>query len=208
MAKTEFLHNLKTARNLFFHRVQTDGAGVDPQNVEAQVARAAIWLTPSSVKGFDVRDFRELPEESRRELVENVDRFLQVARKTASARPPTAAQVTVGMGAFLKVLNILAPYVKAEAELTQVRSALENLRLPKSVLTWNCELGADSTGDPAVWVWVFVDDQAAHETDFPEMAAEIERKVREALAAAGITRWPYVRFRAAAEQRALSAPST
>lgn len=71
------------------------------------------------------------------------------------------------------------------------------------MLTWEYELGSDSTDDPAVWIWVFVNDATAQRADFTEMTTQIRRKIRDALSSAGIERWPYINFRTSSEQRAL-----
>src|SRR5271157_1327901 len=60
--KKDFLTNLRVARNLFFHpqRVEADSATVDIGVITDAVARAAIWLTPKSVAGYNAADFPEL----------------------------------------------------------------------------------------------------------------------------------------------------
>jgi hypothetical protein len=204
MSKSEFLRNLQTARNLFFHRVQTDHPGLDPETVEAQLARAAIWLTPSSVKGFSQNDFPELPSEVRNELNENVARFVNISKQVPSTQPATAEQIHDAMQCFVRILNILETYFPSGGELRQIRDALEMITFPDAVLTWNFELGADSTGDPAVWVWIFVDSETATSENFTQLANDIQHRVRESLTTAGVMRWPYIRFRTASEQRALS----
>ncbi len=188
MAKSEFLQNLKTARNLFFHRVHTDHPGLDPNTLQAQLARAAIWLSPSAVRGFDVRDFPELSSDTRSQLKENVERFLRIAKQVPPTKPATNEQVQEAMTAFLKVLEILNPYLVTGSEIKQVRAALEGIEFPKEVLTWEYELGADSTGDPAVWIWVFVDDASAEREDFSAVAARVRRKIQEAIFGSGIAR--------------------
>ncbi len=61
MAKQDFLANIRIARNLFGHpRVETDSPGLNGPHIADVLARAAIWLTPKSVQGFDSNDFPEL----------------------------------------------------------------------------------------------------------------------------------------------------
>jgi hypothetical protein len=204
MSKSEFLSNLKTARNLFFHRVQTDHPGVDAKSIDGQLARAAIWLTPSTVKGFDAKDFPELSESARNDLKEKVSRFESIAKQVPATEPATAQQIQQAMPCFIGILSALELYLRSGGELQQVRDALEAVTFPEAVLTWDFELGTDSTGDPAVWVWVFVDSATAESDDFASLASDIEDRIRESLSAANVTRWPYVRFRTASEQRALS----
>jgi hypothetical protein len=203
MAKREFLLNLRTARNLFVPRVQTDHPSLDPRKLEGQLARAAIWLTRSAVKGFDANEFQELAPDLRAELKENVERFLRVAEQVYPSKPATEIQIKEGMMALGRVLDILKPYLPTQGEVKQVEEALENIRFPDFVLGFDYELGADSMGDPAVWIWVLVKDEAANRADLTASSTEMERRIREALNAAGSTRWPFVRLRTASEQRAL-----
>lgn len=203
MAKLEFLQNLKTARNLFFHRVRTDHPALDAKKIAGQLERAAIWLTPSSVRGFDLRDFPELSAPIRNQLKDNIDRFVQVAKRVPPTKPAEPQEIKEAMTALLKVIEILNPYLPSGGELQKVQEALQRIKYPNFVRNFEFELRTDSTGDPAVWVWVFVDDSAAQREEFTEMGSEVEERIRNALSEAGITRWPYVRFRTPAEQRAL-----
>ena len=203
MAKHDFLTSLRTARNLFTHRVQTDHPSLDPQQLEGQLSRAAIWLTPSTVKGFDIREFPELPPDRRTELKDSVEQFLHVAKQVHSTSPATKEQIQEGMSAFQRMLLLFQSYLPAQGEIKQVRGALETVQFPDFVLSWDFELGADSTGDPAVWVWVIVKDDATDRPDFTRLSTAVERKIREALNDAKVGRWPFVRFRTASEQRAL-----
>ncbi len=61
MSKQDFLNNFRIARNLFVHpRVTMDSSHLEPHELEQKLARAAIWLTPRSVQGFNASDFPEL----------------------------------------------------------------------------------------------------------------------------------------------------
>jgi hypothetical protein len=203
MAKAEFLQNLRTARNLFFHRVQTDHSELDPRSIESQLSAGTIWLTPSSVKGFDPRDFRELSPERRDELKRLVDRFSRVARQVPPSKSPTREQVQEAAEPLLQVMEILRPYLISPGEPEKIRDVLKRIPYPPFVLTWDYVIDLDSTGDPGVWIYIFVDDDAPKAADFHTETNEIPRRIRTAFADAGIDYWPYVRIRTASEQRAL-----
>jgi hypothetical protein len=203
MAKAEFIHNLRIARDFFVHRVQTGQPALDPAKVETQLAQATIWLTPSSMRGFDLRDFPELAPKARTQLRDNVEHFLRVAEQVPPTKPATPGQAREAMAAFRRVIDILDPYLPIDAQRQRIREVLEQVRFPAFVRNWEFEPREDSTGDPAVWVWVYVDDKVAEQEDFPKLAGEVRQLIRDALAAAGIMRWPYIRFRTPAEQRAM-----
>src|SRR4051812_28139365 len=94
MAKQEFLDNFRVARNLFVHpRVETDSPNLDREALERRIARAAIWLTPKSVKGFNADDFAELGPDRQRELQAAVGEFLEVASQVPSKDPATSEQL-------------------------------------------------------------------------------------------------------------------
>lgn len=189
MAKAEFLRNLTTARNFFLHGDQRD--------------RNSVYLTPSAVKGFDAREFTELADEVRDQLQRSVDQFRQIAKQTTAQQKATADQVTEATRAFSTILHHLARYFPHGGETNAIRQALQDVDFPVNVLTWDFELGADSTDDPAVWVWVVVDDDAPKQRNFHQITSEIAGKIRDAFFARGIHRWPFVHFRTASEQQGL-----
>jgi hypothetical protein len=207
MAKHEFLQNLRTARNVFFHRVGPQAAHEDPRDPKAQVARALIWLAPSSVSGFDPSEFTELSSDVREQLKDRVQQFLDVAKHVGPDKKPTEDEVQRAMLAFLDVVRLLDPYLSATEEAQKVREVLEGVDFPPGVVTWEYEIGADATGDPAVWIWLFVDEDVVQRKEVSRVTTAVREKIRDALAAAGIRRWPYVRVRTAAEQRALGSVS-
>ncbi len=91
--KREFLINFGIARNLFAHpRVTADSPSIDTATMARTLARAAIWLTPKSVAGFNAADFPELGLDRQRELQSAVQDFLAVARQVPADKPATDAQ--------------------------------------------------------------------------------------------------------------------
>lgn len=205
MAKEEFLQNLRAARNWLSHRVEATFPGLNPDDIERSLARAAIWLTPKSVEGFDAADFPELDGRARDELARSVTEFRRVAEQVPPDGPATNDELERATTSFLSILRILEPYLPSGEEANKLRRGMKNVRFPAGVLTWEFEFGRDSTLDPAVWIWIVVDDRTANSPGFPQLANQLQREVREVLRAAGIDRWPYVRFRTASEQRELQA---
>lgn len=88
----------------------------------------------------------------------------------------------------------------AMSETQDIRDALEKASLSDIVADISHRLDEDSTGAPAVWIWVVVDDHAAANNAFSLEAEKIRNAIREALQSAGIDRWPYVRFRTRSEK--------
>lgn len=205
MSKQEFIQNVRTARNLLVHHVESTDPNLHSNDAERRLSRAAIWLTPASVRGFDSGDFPELSEIARGELDRNVRRFRDVATQVPPEGPSTAEQRRVGLEAFQRILGILDPYMPTSDETRRLREAMQEVTFPDQVLTWEFEFGRDSSNDPAVWIWLVVEDAAADDPAFAAATARLPRRIRDALQKAGLDRWPYVRFRTASEQKALQA---
>jgi len=91
------------------------------------------------------------------------------------------------------------------SEVRSIRSALKKVRFPKGIANLDFDLGNDSTGDPAVWIWIVVKDAAADVAASAETATRLSRDIRQALHKAGSDRWPYLSFRTVSEQKELQA---
>jgi hypothetical protein len=204
MAKQEFLDHFRVARNLFIHApVEADNPHVDPAAAAQRLVRAAVWLTPKSVKGFSADDFPELGPDRQRELQAAAQAFLDVAQEVPPDRAATAEQYRDAAIAFGKMLEILQPYLPAPDEGEKLARALRSVELPPWVVNWDYELGRDDTGGPAVWVNLVADQSAATPAEFGRLASRLTQKLLQALSAAGVSRWPYIRVRTAAEYKSV-----
>jgi hypothetical protein len=202
MSKQEFLQNLRIARNLFAHpRVQSDSPALDPQELEKAIARAAIWLTPKSVEGFNLDDFSELDPQRQQELQAAIDDFLRVARQVPPTQPASQQQLHAAQASFAKILVILEPFLPTPDEGKQVDEALKSAEFPPWVANWDYELGSDQDEVPSVWINLYVDETIAPRKELGRFASQMTAKFREALSAADNHRWPYVRVRTAVEHK-------
>lgn len=202
-SKRDFLLNLRVARNLFVHpqKVQADSDKIDTAKISAMLSRAAIWLTPKSVAGFNAADFPELGPDRQAELLSAVQSFKAVAEQVPSDKPATAEQFGNASVAFARILAILEPYLPIPDEARQVEAALRDVEFPPWVVNWDYELASDSDGIAAVWVNVFADEQAVPKGLLGRAASELISKVRNALDAKNVRRWPYIRMRTAMEHK-------
>lgn len=201
--KEEFLSNFRVARNLFNHaHVDADSPSVDTQAVAMTIARAAIWLTPKSVAGFNPVDFPELGPQGLRALQVAVGKFLDIAKTVPPNKPATDDQYRIAAAAFTDMLEILAPYLPVAEEARRIEKVLQGVGFPSWVVNWDFELGSDSEGASAVWVNVFADEERAPLKQAGKFASELTTKIRMAFAASGIDRGPYIRMRTASEHKA------
>jgi hypothetical protein len=67
---------------------------------------------------------------------------------------------------------------------------------PAAVKGYELEFGEDSTGDPAVWIWLAIDDDVRPSAEKIQELGEFRRDVQSAILDAHLSRWPYVGFRA------------
>jgi hypothetical protein len=83
---------------------------------------------------------------------------------------------------------------------TDLESALSKRR-SRHVSRVVTKIGTDSTGDPAIWIWIILKDTALAEA-WPRRE-DLRLWAEKAVRAAGIEHWVYIAFRTETEQRAL-----
>ena len=204
MARQEFIDNMRAARNLFAHSKRlVEGLEIDPQTLENRIARAAIWLMPKSVRGFDANDFPKLAPERQHELSEAVREFLAAANEVPVKDLPTPDQIARGSAAFEKIIEILDPYLSMHPEAQRIQEALETVEFPYPVANWDYKIGENHVGDPAVWVTIFVDERVNPARKLGRFPLELTHEIRHAFSDFKIDRLPYIRMGGVFEQMAL-----
>lgn len=83
-----------------------------------------------------------------------------------------------------------------------VDKVLQGAGLPSYVESWDLRADTDSTGDPAVYVWLIVRDEEAKSPAFPQHARELREIVFRLISEATPERWPYVTFRSRSDRDA------
>lgn len=203
MSKRDFLDNLRVARNLFVHGgVTPESPPLDPAMMPRSPTQRAIWLTPSSVKGFRADDFQELETAQQRALADAVQVFERIAKQVPSDAPATDQQLSEAKVAFERILTILGNYLPNHEEAIPIRTALATLDFPSWVLNWDYEVGSDEDSVPAIWITLYADERAIPPDQLGRRASEMIPKLRSSLMGAGIHRWPYIRIRTAREYKA------
>jgi hypothetical protein len=209
--KYEFLQNLRTAAKFLSPDVSVTSPSQDATKLGGQLKRAAIWLTPSAVKGFRAKDFAGLPDADRQALQESVERFTQVAKQVPPAGPATAEQIRQALPAFERMLEILRPSLELDEKTRRVQGALRRLeeRAEKGdqdlagVVSFDFGIGHDEDGDPLVWVWAIFEDPVAAALDFYPKTETVRRAVQDELRRSRIEDWAIVSVRTVSEQRDL-----
>jgi hypothetical protein len=91
-------------------------------------------------------------------------------------------------------------------EFEHIRTVLDSVQrslppIPRTV-GMHFDVGTDEAGDPAVYVVVLLDEGTRDEDWTSEKLDPIAQTIRAALRAAGVSRWPYVRYSKPSELRA------
>jgi hypothetical protein len=106
---------------------------------------------------------------------------------------------------FRRIVEILRPDKYADLDALVIGKRVEQLlrgRLPDWVRELVFETGNDAVlGEPAIWIWVEVDDDAAAEDVFSENTRSVRDVLQPAVRKLAIDRWPFIRFRTTSEQR-------
>ena len=89
---------------------------------------------------------------------------------------------------------------------TELDAALSKRR-PRHVSRVVTRIGPDSTGDPAVWIWIILKDTSLAEAWARSNREELRRWAERAVRKAGIDHWAYITFRTETEQLALERSS-
>ena len=73
--------------------VHTDSEQLSARQISRRLARAALWMTPKAVEGYDPEDFRDLPEDQQEELRNAVGRIRAAGelRFRPMSLPPTSS---------------------------------------------------------------------------------------------------------------------
>lgn len=153
------------------------------------------WLIPETVRGLTDVDFVTLPLQQRDKLFRCAKQFCTIAQAAPNVDD---AQTASARAALTTIWEILRPYRTPESrkilntlwECWQDKS-VEYVR--KWIPTFDYQLGEDSTGDPAIWIWLILNDDVDIEAPITRVELNLLRigfdvRLREA----GIDRTPYV----------------
>ena len=82
----------------------------------------------------------------------------------------------------------------------EIRRVLDQAHISDRVDHYVVATGEDSTGDPAVRIWVILEDAYGESPDLESSSTRIERQIFGVLRNSGVDMWPYVHFRTRTEQ--------
>lgn len=198
MDKEQFLENVRAAADYLSPAFHVNGIRLNPEHLSELLRERLFWLTPAAVEEFDPDDFGELSDEARERLARDVEAFRAIAEQASAEKSPSKDQVREASAHFISILSTLQRHLEG----FNLYHALKQRAFPEIVRDFAIKIGDDSTGDPAVWVWVIL----AEPVEGPrivEILREMQTGVDAVLRRLKIDRYPYIRFRTEAEQREL-----
>jgi hypothetical protein len=88
-----------------------------------------------------------------------------------------------------------------EQEDATIRRIVDAMPWPEDVKGYDVEFGSDWEGDPAVYVWLVVDDDLRPSEEKLARVGNFRRAVTRALLDAVLSHWPFVQLRAVQSSR-------
>jgi hypothetical protein len=92
--------------------VSADPDRLDPDAIAQRLVRAANWLTPESVEGYDPDEFKDFPK--RDELDQAVNEFRQLAAAVGAEQPASDQQFQAGGVLVQRIVELVADFVLSE----------------------------------------------------------------------------------------------
>ncbi len=210
MPVAEFLTHFRAASLFLQPWKYDDGAPPTPEQLADARKYAHLWLTTDAVQGFDISGFYGLSADQRRDIEGLIEGFRAVAAQVPPGGQPTDEQVRQARERFLAIYRVVGKYLFHEVS-QEVIPAIEHTLaedwVPDFVVRYDCEVGTDSTGDPAVWVWLIVTDEATKDDRVFQSLGPLRNAIMQSLRARGVDSWVYLSVRTVSEQGELLADS-
>jgi hypothetical protein len=199
MSFEQFWTNVRIGARHISPEVVADAPPLDEAAIESALRKETHWLTPESVEGFQESDFPFLSNEERARLTKAVEGF---EKATATVRPtvaPSLHELESALPHFREIVKILEfnRYGDAEAYRLgkQIEKKLQPLQLG-DIAELRFNTGLDHSGDPALWVWVFLTEEiSSKDEDFLKSARRLREIVHPIARRACPDRYPYLSFR-------------
>lgn len=200
MSLQDFWLNVRTSARLVERRAIVDSPRFELDSIEHSLQGTTFWLTLKAVAGYDEKDFEFLPDSERRHLTDLVAEF----RRVASTVPPTIQtsdpKVKQATPLFRDIVATLEFDCFEDAEAFRLGKQIEQVIQADRLVELRFSTGLDSTGDPAIWIWAILTDEAADRSVFARTTTAIRDRLESISRAVSPDRWPHIRFRTLSEQ--------
>jgi hypothetical protein len=199
MALQEFWTNVRIGARLIAPQVIADSPRLDRASLESALRRGTFWLTPRTVEGFNEGDFPFLANEERGRLAKLVKEFSEVTSTVSPTEAAPQVAVELALPLFREILEMLDFGRYGDAEAYRLGKQIEQMlhpHWPKEIAELRFNTGLDHSGDPALWIWVFLTEDVSKEDESFLKAARGLREILGPIARrVAPDRWPYPSFR-------------
>jgi len=199
MALQDFWTNVRIGAGLIVPQVIADSPRLDAASIESALRKATLWLTSQAVEGFNEADYPFLPKEERERLAKLVKEFSEAAAKVSPTYVAASEVVESALPLFREILQMLEFHRYGDAEAYRVGKQIEQKLQPlwpKEIAELRFNTGLDHSGDPALWIWVFLTEEVSKDDEAFLKAAHRLRAILDSIARrVDPDRWPYLSFR-------------
>lgn len=204
MSLHDFWTNVRMGARLIVPQAFVDAPPLNADDLTARLRSATLWLTPQAVDGFDAADFTFLPATERTELSKWVKEFQDTAAAVNPTAPAPQEVVEKALPLFRNIVQTLEFDRYNDDEAFRLGKLIEqeiSRYRPPELADFRFKTGRDHTGDPGLWIWVFLSDEASKTDDeFLETVRRLRGLLDPVARRVAPDRWPYLSFRALAEQ--------
>jgi hypothetical protein len=136
-----------------YHRSNQQPDGLS----EAAKKHWRLWLLPEVVAWYEQVFRTTLVGKQQQELMAHIQTFREIAERARAGQEPTVGELDRAHRTLLAI-DRWWPVVSPSAALEAVDEALTDPKAAKWVVGYDFLEGKDWGGDPAVWVWMIVED--------------------------------------------------
>ena len=198
MSLEDFWGNVRSGCLRFSSSFDLDRPSLKREEILDKLRENDFWFRKQSVAGFNKGDFEFLDGATQTELSERVDEFKKLVPNAPTKTPATEADKEKAMGVFADIIETLEFGRFGNAEGLRLGKLIEKELdpcPPEGVAELRFEAGSDHSGDPAVWIWVFVDRENSKTDDlFLAKTQEVREIIGPIARRIGGERWPYYRM--------------
>ena len=204
MALDTFWISVRSAARLPGTQPIADAPRLDAEAIESALRGATRWLSPAAVAGFDEKDFSFLPDDERDHLAKLVTEFRAAVSGLKATVPATGDVVEKALPLFKGVVQSLEFDRYGDPAAFWIGKLIEHEiepDRPAALAELRFNTGSDHSGDPAVWIWAFLNDAASENDEvFLENAQKLHEFLDPVARQVAPDRWPYIYVRSLAEQ--------
>jgi len=200
MALEDFWRMIRLAIRTLNRGVVDDAPRFEQNELSSHLSRAqAFWYSPKIVKDYQPSDFGFLAPEERLRLDDAATQFKHIVNTKTDYTETTEEGRQDAQDALLTIINLFEFDRFNDPVAFEIGKRIEQQivsKLPIGVDHVRYRAGLDHSGEPALWVTVYLDvSPDSDEQTTWEIADECRPIVEEAAGEVSPDRFPYVTFR-------------